>query len=295
MHRFQRLAVGLTRTDTDAGLLEYAAMVARLGTATEVGFVHVPSGVWDDEGLADELRAAAAKPFAGIAPEVKQTFDVLPGPLLDRLLAYISERKTDLLFLGHRRDHPGRWALARRLAMKAGCSVWMVPEGASPRIRRILVPIDFSEHAADTLRVATGLAARLGLTECLALHVYFNEARSTYDEYDAVIRGNEDEAFRSFIGRVDRQGVRVLPVFEEGANVAHVVNRVAEARGCDVVVMASRGRSRSASILLGSVTEDAIAETRVPLLVVKHYGAQLGFLRALWDKTFKAERGPQFD
>lgn len=33
MHRYRHLMVGLARTDADAGLIRYAAMVARLGTA----------------------------------------------------------------------------------------------------------------------------------------------------------------------------------------------------------------------------------------------------------------------
>ena len=87
----------------------------------------------------------------------------------------------------------------------------------------------------------------------------------------------------------------MTPVFEEAANVAHAINRVAAQRGCDLVVMATRGRSRSAAILLGSVTEETIVETRVPLLVVKHYGAQLGLLQALLDKGFRSRPSEQFD
>jgi SulP family sulfate permease len=86
----------------------------------------------------------------------------------------------------------------------------------------------------------------------------------------------------------------VTPLFEEGAHVAHAINRVAEAHGCDLVVMATRGRSRSAAVLLGSVTEETIIETRIPLLVVKHYGAQLGVIRALIDKVTHPS-GTKFD
>jgi nucleotide-binding universal stress UspA family protein len=295
VERYRRLAVGLTRTATDPGLLRYAAMVARLGTAAEVRFVHVlPDGSHDTEAVREELRAAVRDHFAGVPESVATAFDVLPGPLTDRLLAYTADQKLDLLLLGHRRDHPGRWALARRMAKTAPCSVWMVPEGSPPALDRILVPVDFSEHTADTLRVATSMAARAGHGECLALHAYFNEATVTYEGYDQVLRGREREAFEQFVAPIDTRGVRVTPVFEEGANVAHVINRVAEARGCDLVVMATRGRSRSAAILLGSVTEETIRETRVPLLVVKHFGAQMGFLEALWDKGF-LEKGPKFD
>src|SRR5262249_2913985 len=152
-----------------------------------------------------------------------------------------------------------------------------------------------SEHSADTLRVATSLARLLGVSACLALHVYFNTARATYEEYDQVLRGQEQAAFKKFVAPLDLSGIAVSPVFEEGANVAHVINRVAQRHGCNLVVMATRGRSRSAAILLGSVTEETIIDAQVPLLVVKHYGAQLGVLRALLDLQARNTPGDQFD
>jgi SulP family sulfate permease len=288
MHRFRRLMVALARTDADPALLRYAAAVARLGTATEVRFVHVlPTDTPDPDAnrALEEAHAEVRDHFTGVPGTVAGSFDVLRGPLLDQMLEYTSGQKIDLLLLGHRQDHPGRSALGRRLAMKATCSVWMIPEGSPATLDRILVPIDFSEHAADTLRVATEMAKLAGRDECVALHVYYDEAAITYEGHDELVRGREAEAFRQFLAPIDLQGVKVTPLFEEGANVGQAINRVAEREKCDLVVMATRGRSPSAALLLGSATEATIQETRVPLLVVKHFGAQIGFLRALWDKT----------
>jgi nucleotide-binding universal stress UspA family protein len=283
--------VALPRTDADPGLLRYAANVARLGTASEVHFVHVIPyplpGLVEPDGarIEQEVRAAVRQHFTGVPAAVPLSFEVVPGPLLDRLLTTVADRHADVLFLGHRREHPGQWATARRLAMKAPCSVWMIPDGSKATFDRILAPIDFSDPTADSLRVAVSMAQLVGHAECFALHVYFNEAVATYEGYDQVIRGQEAAEFQKFIAGIDTKAVRISPVFEEGANVAHVIHQVAADRWCDLVVMATRGRSRSASILLGSVTEQAIREAHVPLLVVKHYGAQMGLLRALLEKT----------
>ena len=77
---------------------------------------------------------------------------MLTGPRTDRLLAFLAEQQIDLAIVGHKQQTPGRRATARRLTMKAPCSVWMIPEGAPATISRILVPIDFSDHSEDTLR-----------------------------------------------------------------------------------------------------------------------------------------------
>ena len=53
---------------------------------------------------------------------------VLHGEVIDCLLETAAEWAADLILVGHSREHNGRRALARRLAMKAPCSVWMRPE-----------------------------------------------------------------------------------------------------------------------------------------------------------------------
>ena len=209
---------------------------------------------------------------------------------MDRLLTYVAENQVDVLFVGQAAEPSSRKTLTRRLAMKAPCSVWIVPEDGPTRLRRILIPVDFSEHAADAVCMATSLARLNGGTDCIVLHVYFNEAVTTYDGYDEVLRGREQEAYQEFIAPIDRQNVRLTPLFEEGVNVGHVIGRVAKEREVDLIVMATRGRSRSAAILLGSVTEEMIREASVPMLVVKHLGARMGVLQALLDRRFR-EKG----
>ncbi|MGQ0446107.1 MAG: universal stress protein, partial [Beijerinckiaceae bacterium] len=297
MHRYRHLMVGLSRTKTDIGLLRYAAMAARLGTVTEIRFVHVllPGHVQGHDKALAEIEALVQSHFTGVGDKVRASFDVLHGPMTDRLLAHAAEQEVDLIFLGHRRDHPRKWALARRMAMKAPCSVWLVPDGAEAALNRILVPIDFSEPAADAMRVATSMARLRGHAECLALHVYFNPARATYEDYEESLRGQEREAYERFMAPIDCQEVKVTPGFEEEVNVAHAITRVADAQGVDLIVMATRGRSRSAAILLGSTAEDAIIETGIPLLLVKRLGARLGLLQVLLNRVFSKGKDPQFD
>jgi len=295
MHRYQNLSVALARTDEDAALIRYATMIARLGTANEVRFVHVAAAsdgtlaALSHDQLVAALQASVQRHSAGLPASVRVAYDILTGPITDQLLAYVAENQIDLLFLGHRLEPPGRKPLARRLAMKAPCSVWMVPQNSSTPFHRILVPVDFSESAADSMRVATSLASLSRGAECLALHVYFNEAAITYEEYGRVLRGQEEEAFKEFISPIDCHGVRVIPLFKEGANVAHVIDRTAEQLEANLIVMATRGRSRSSSILLGSVTEEMILASRVPILVIKHFGARLGVLQALLDRRFRQQ------
>ena len=110
-----------------------------------------------------------------------------------------------------------------------------------------------------------------------------------------MLLGQREEAFEQFIAPIDCHAVAVTPIFEEGTNVAHTIHRVAREQKVDLKVMATRGRSRSAPILLGSVTEGVIIEARTPVLVVKHFGARLGVLQVLMDRRFRQGGNPQFD
>lgn len=85
----------------------------------------------------------------------------------------------------------------------------------------------------------------------------------------------------------------MIPLFEEGANVAHTIHRIAVEKGVDLKIVSTRGRSRSATILLGSVAEGVIMEARTPVLVVKHFGAQLGFLQVLLNRRFRQRTAPR--
>jgi SulP family sulfate permease len=295
MHRYRNLTVALARTSLDDGLIRYAAAVAALGTAHVLQFVHVQPDAADDAAseasILAALKASVELSAPSLPPDLKVTYRLLRSPLTDQLLTHVAESGTDLLFVGHRSEHSGRKALARRLAMKAPCSVWMVPEDSAPRFGQLLVPVDFSEPAADSVRVATSLAAIAGTAECQTLHVYFDDTVVTYEGYDAVVNGEEREAYQRFIAPIDSHGVRLTPLFEASPHVAETILRVAERERADLVVLATRGRSRSSAILLGSTAEDVIINTRRPVLLVKHFGATLGVLEAMLDTRFRKKGG----
>src|SRR5688572_19408850 len=180
MHRFSRLTVGLARAPADQGTIEYAALVCRLGAVENVRFVHVlPQAASSQSASSAEIEAALRKSVAAHFRAAPAGLDIdyaaLTGPLTDQLLTDVVASQSDLLLVGHGAGHSGRRALARRLAMNAPCSVWMVPENSQSRLERILAPLDFSEDSADTLAVALALARASGAA-VTALHVYFNEA-----------------------------------------------------------------------------------------------------------------------
>jgi nucleotide-binding universal stress UspA family protein len=299
MNPFRRVLVALARNSSDYGLLSYARMLAGFYPESEFRFIHVlgwqtsghdhSTAVTHEQAL-QQIRDSIAK---GFGPSPRDSAKVLHGARVDRVLELAADSAADLILVGHGRQG-GRRSLARRLAMKAPCSLWMVPDGRPARVSRILAAIDFSGPSAHALSVAAAIAGTVGAGQCRALHVYFDESVAAFDEYREGIRGREQQAFAKFVAPLDLHGVQVDPVFEESASVAHAVERIVESDGVDLIVMGTRGQSHSAAVLLGSESEQVLMETTAPVLVVKHRGERIGLLQVLLDRDFQGQPEPRF-
>lgn len=287
MQRFETIMVPLSATAADAHLLSYVRLLAELGLGKHYHFVHVRT---------EARRAADQQTDAEILQEcenrVREIFDssdvtaahschLLEGVRVDRLLEFIAANKCDLAFVGHRKSRSGHRSLAQRLAMIASCSVWLVPEDAPLTLSNVLVPVDFSDHAADSVEVAASIARAAGLNSCLLTHVYSDPSMIRYDEHIENIRNREQEAFEKFVAPLNVNGVEIENVAIEGNNVGATLLYTAKRYDADLIVMNTRGRSRAASILLGSVTKQVMVETPVALLAVKHAGAMMTLFEVL--------------
>lgn len=297
---FNSVTIPLALTAEDVGLLRYAARLAKLGVAKEFHFVHVvtPHEKSRNPASASHLKKGMAEEvmqyFDGALEQVKVDYQTIDGSSrMDELVKFTLAAKSDLILLGHRKNRTGQRSLSRRLAMITHCSVWMVPEDCGPEIKRIVAPVDFSDPSADSLSQATALARVNNVSECMALHVFFDESVIRYDEHEDIVRGEEEAAFAKFMMRIDTHGITVKPVFEESFNVAHAVLRRAEEYQADLIVISTRGHSRAATMLLGSATSQVMAESKIPVLAIKHYGDQLSIMKTLLASRFWERSDPK--
>jgi SulP family sulfate permease len=297
--RFKSVTVPLSMTGEDQALLRYAEHLARQGIAREFHFVHVatPHDKASGVSVPETLENMARMVEDVFDPGMKQTkmhYRVMNGTnRIDSLLQYVLATHADLILLGHRKRRTGQRSLARRLAMIGSCSVWMVPAESAPEVRRIMVPIDFSQPSADCLSQATAIAHTNHVPECLAVHVFFDESVIRYDEHEDIVRGEEEAVFARFVAAIDTHGVSVRPAFEESVNVAQAILRKTEQYRADLIVISTRGHSRAAAILLGSVTSQVMAESKIPVLVIKHFGDRMSIRESLLASRFWQHLDPK--
>lgn len=275
-------------------MIDHAAMVAHLARAGRVQFLHVMPEI---PALSDRhpdvsplLHEASAARHAALARRVAARFagpwhttvhvDVTDGRPLAEVRRVAQEGAFDLLLVGQSE-------LAGHLTRRAPCSVLVVPDGAPAHVERVVVPVDFSAHAAEAVDVALAFAQASGIDTVHLLHAYV--APTAYGaRSDARVEIDREEAhrwaaqrFAAFLDRLDLRALVVETHLVETASVAEATLAEIAALGADLVVVGTRGRSPSAAIQLGRVAETVLQGARVPVLAVKHRSTATNLLDRL--------------
>ena len=140
-------------------------------------------------------------------------------------------------------------------------------------MKRILVPVDFSEHADYALEVAATLAAKYN-AEILILHMLgLSEAYLTKDESQEAAEAHyymklAKVRFDNFLHKPYLKGVKHREMVQN-YKIFSEINQVASEHKVDLIVMGSHGRSGLGELFVGSNTEKVVRTSTIPVLVVK--------------------------
>lgn len=300
MEHMKKLLICVKDPDRDLRILTYADLISR-GETTGRQF-HVLHVQEDTEGgsaaaplTLDELQRRVTDRFSTEDPAGEITCSVVTGSALIEILRYAMENDIDCLLVGCGVHGGGsgtdRAVLARRLARKATCSVLTLPENAPERISHVLVPVRDTDCSARATQVACAVAsgARAGVSCLNVFQVgsgYSKVGLSLEDQIERLRVVAEHEARRMLV-RVETDGVtpEVRCVADPYSQPVGIILEECEKASTDLIVIGSRGRTGAAGVLLGKVTEELIAECRIPVLAVKRKGEQMGVLQALLSLT----------
>ncbi len=142
--------------------------------------------------------------------------------------------------------------------------------------KKILVPVDGSSKSLKALDCANALAELTG-GKLVVLHVikHLQFSHSFSDEMmlENINKGREAFAQRLLEGMKKQLNPVILAKSEfilvEGQVPAEVIIDEAKERGCDAIVMSSRGLGGAESLLLGSVSHAVLNMTDMPVLIVR--------------------------
>ena len=296
--RVQQLLIALEMGPADPAVLDYLSQFMDYVPVASAYFLHVLPKVdlysktyraqAEDlvnrhrlgSGILNTMKRRVAE--SGIDQQtINVQYDLLDGNPLEALLHEAEDLHADLLVIGQQTEKDDHGILARNLIRQTTSNALVIPDRARWRMRRIMVPVDFSAHSVTALHAAMALRKQMEEdTQVVAVNVYelpnlsVYKIQKTREELDEMLREDRQLAFDAFlkeyIGEEADQVERVL-LQKEVPGIARYLYDYANQNEVDFIVMGAQGHSAVERMFLGSVTEKMMnMNERLPILVVKN-------------------------
>lgn len=273
--------------------LERAAQLAATHSGARLTLTHVISssmlerlrGLMQDEAPAVQQRLLheAQNALAELASHLGEKFACQTDTLLRQGLALnvipglADELRSDLLVMGARGTHFVHEFLigstTERVLRKTRRPVLAVKQRPRGAYRRVLVPVDFSLHAAAAAETAHRW---LPDAEIVLLHAFEVEPENILrfagvaeDEIHAYRIRAREEAFSAMAQFVDTLSVpaaSLTRVVVHGAPTLRILEHE-QSLDADLIVMGKHGQTTLEELLLGSVTKHVLAYSNCDVLV----------------------------
>ena len=160
-------------------------------------------------------------------------------------------------------------------------------------MKKIIVPVDFSEQSEFALEAAASLAQKFG-SELIVLHMLelsnaiISSTSEALSQEAVFFLKLAEQKFEAFLDKPYLKSIEVTPIVKH-FKVWSEVNDVAAEHKANLVVMGSQGASGIKEVLIGSNTEKVVRHSDVPVLVVKHNPILLDFENVVFACDFSEE------
>jgi nucleotide-binding universal stress UspA family protein len=143
--------------------------------------------------------------------------------------------------------------------------------------RHILLPTDGSDLSEGAIKEGVRLAKSIdakvtGLCVMPFPHTFFSEMEIPTQALDQAIKRSKEVAERYLAGiekEAKETGVACDVVYERSDYPYEAIIRVAEQKGCDLIMMASHGRRGVGALVIGSETQKVLTHSKIPVLVYR--------------------------
>ncbi|MBJ6368701.1 universal stress protein [Snuella sedimenti] len=160
-------------------------------------------------------------------------------------------------------------------------------------MKKIIVPIDFSEHSEYALKTAAQLAKQYD-AEVLALHmlemsdIMLTASEGLQNQKAAYFFKLAEQKFEAFLDKDYLKGINIIPIVKH-FKVFSEVNDVAKKNDADLIVMGSHGVSGVKEFFIGSNTERVVRHADIPVLVIKNNIPEVNFKEVVFACDFSEE------
>lgn len=160
-------------------------------------------------------------------------------------------------------------------------------------MKKIIVPIDFSEYSEFALEAAASIAKKHN-SELIILHmlelsnaIISTDSNSLNEEAVFYLKLAEKK-FETFLNKPYLKGLEITPIVKH-FKVWSEINEVANEHQANLIVMGSHGVSGIKEAIVGSNTEKVVRHSDIPVLVIKHNPILLEFENGVFASDFSDE------
>jgi nucleotide-binding universal stress UspA family protein len=269
--------------------LPYALVLARASQARLL-LVRVVSAPAGHRGGYDAITASRARDAELYLRDVAAQFKrplvvetaVFVGDVVDSIVEEIALRQVDVVAMStHGRSGLGRWvygSVADQIMRRASVPVLLIPARAdvnwpTDRSLRVLVPLDGSDYARDTLDLIAGLVDSLGaevrLLEVTVPRPYSYASAVAYPAADVATDAGAARTYLEGVAKeMSARGWSVAVETAFGSAAAMIALAAKEGRA-DLIAMSTHGSSGLTRLVMGSVATGVVQQSVVPVLILR--------------------------
>lgn len=284
MQHLNTFLVCLDSTAIDEQLIKYSSMFAEIAECKKVFFVHIAQ-----KNLSGKIKQFFEEKIAEhFTASCETEVQIQQGSNAVQVLSWTGLEGIDMILLGIKSKKESSGVHAAEIINSAKCSVLLVPRTAEVKLEKVILPLDFSGTSLPALEFAKGINAKNG-AEVFLHHVYFvptgyTHTGKTYDEMAEIMKKNKLREYEQFKRehKIDDAKTELIFELDDDENPSDNICEMAKERNVDLIMVASRGRTRLASMLKHSTAASLINYDRdLACLVVKEKKSNMGFFEAL--------------
>ncbi len=295
---YKKILVALDLSKMDEILLRYTKIIANQIKPSTLYIMHVisdkniPESILDrfpdlqegnDESVVEEINNKVSPILADTSP--KPEVIIQKGSPIEKLLHFSSTKSIDLILMGRKASLVGSGLVSSHIARECPTSILFVTENYADQVSKVMVPCDFSSHSLKAVRSAEGILAGNGTINLL--HIYqvpvgYTKVGKTFEEFGAIMEENAIKDSKLFKKQYALSDYQCDFQLQRDDEVSTMIFDHAKKEDAHLIVMGSRGRTKTSALLMGSVAEKLVFEdSDIPVLIVKSKGENMGFFKTL--------------
>lgn len=290
--QIKQALVGLEMKQTDEKILQYLHFFSQVFPVRAVAFEHLlPPYVLfshlldQDAQLAEHQQQQRAQLLGQMTEKIERNFkkqspmtithEVRKGDPLEGLLKSAKDIEADLVLVGQKMQEGGHGILTRKLVSLLNTKAMIIPQGTRLSLKKILVPVDFSENSEKALETAIRIKQQMNeKPEIICLHIFDMPEFATREAFRELVREDKEQAMADFIVPYISEGYgpfdTVLLEKEFPTRTARYILEYALDQQADLLILGAKGLSLVESMMVGSVTERLLSiNDHIPTLIVK--------------------------